>query len=151
MNSVVMFRQAQGSLFIHKPELMVPSNIARKPCLCWPGDIKEFTTAEGYRACSWPAKQDRGEFKTRLIEDDPVIVTIYKTYLEQRGRFMRHGELPRDSKPVDVETAVDVIKKADEFIATTPPKFVELVLLELHLCEKERYIPPPYRMNVVNA
>lgn len=107
-----------------------------------------------YAWTRWPVHikdNDRGEPTPRVITDDPVLKTCYAAYLEQRGRFMRHGEVPHDSKPITLLHAAELLHNANELIFTTPEQFVDILIKEFHLCEKARYVPPPYRISVMEG
>lgn len=127
-----------------------------KPKVCTPSDIHMFHTDGGPHwlqgnACVWPPKQDRGEPKTRTILDEPVLATAYRAYLEQRGRFQRTFEVPRDSIPITLAHAAEIYHNSLQLPAYHQPNYVDHLLTEWHLCERARYIPPSCKLHVIDA
>lgn len=106
----------------------------------WPSDIHVYDTPNG-KACEWPPKQKRGEPVPREIMNSPFVDITYRCYLEQRGRFMRHGELPHDSSAVS-KYQCGVFLSEDREISP------DMLLRRMHAEEIRKYVPPPYRMTV---
>lgn len=99
----------------------------------------------------WSAPNERGEPRPRLITEEPVFVTAYWAYLEQRGRYQRDDELPRDSGALSIAHAAEIYHNSKLVPAYDAPNYIEHLLTEWHLSERARYVPPPYKFNVVEA
>lgn len=79
------------------------------------------------------------EFTPR--SDNPFLDITYECYLEQRGRLMRHGELPQDSVPVS-KYQCGVFLSEDRDISAA------YILAIMHAEEKRNYTPPECRLTV---
>ncbi|HEY2810561.1 MAG TPA: hypothetical protein VGJ00_04130 [Rhabdochlamydiaceae bacterium] len=79
--------------------------------------------------------------------DNPVVDILYRCYLEQRGRFIRHNEIPRDSQAMyrnDVANIVDI------YNGPSGRWTVDDILSEFHLAEKARYVRPKFLLETYN-